>query len=192
MSNPHGKEFVLTDYAKNLIAFKARQLSLRRDFCRSDREEIQQELWLAVVSQADRFDSTRASLNTFLDRVVNTGVAMILRDRERQIRASGLQATSLDAISRDDDCKLADKITEDDLTRRLCRERRDELADRELAEAVSAALPMMPPEISDVCRSVRGGSVSSAAAELNTSRRQIRNSLAAARPFVERAGLDNG
>lgn len=193
MSNLPGKEFVLTDYAKNLIEFKARQLSQRRDFCRSDREEIQQELWLAVVGQADRFDPERASLDTFIDRVVNTAVAMILRDRERQVRANGFRTQSLDVLAHDGSRQpLAAKITEEDLARRLGRERRDAVADRELEEAVAAALPKMPPEVSDVCRRVMGGNISTAAAELKTSRRQIRNSLAAAQPVLEEAGLDNG
>lgn len=193
MSSHQGKEFVLTDYAKNLIEFKARQLSQRRDFCRSDREEIQQELWLAVVGQADRFDPERASLDTFIDRVVNTAVAMILRDRDRHVRANGFRTQSLDDIAHDGSRQLlAAKITEEDLARRLGRERRDEVADRELEEAVAAALPKMPPEVSDVCRRVMGGNISTAATELKTSRRQIRNSLAAAKPVLEEAGLDNG
>lgn len=194
MSSPQGKEFVLTDYAKNLIEFKAWQLSLRRNFCQSDREEIQQELWRAVMAQADRFDPTRASLDTFLDRVVNSAIAMVLRERERQVRANGFQAASLDVASPDDDCcksTLAAKVTEDDRLRRLGHERHDEQADRERKEAVSVALSKMPPEVSDVCRRVMGGSISSAAAELKTSRRQVRNSLAIARPFLEKAGFAN-
>lgn len=194
MSNAHGKEFVLTDYAKNLIEFKARQLSRRREFGKADREEIQQELWLAVVSQADRFDPERASLDTFIDRVVNTAVAMILRDRERQKRANGFRTQSLDVGGEEGDSsktRLAAKITEDDHHRRLGTERRDEIADREQAEAVAAALSHMPPEVNEVCRRVMGGSISSAAEELNTSRRQIRNSLAAARPHLEAAGVGN-
>src|SRR5690606_18928212 len=102
MSNAQSKEFILTEYAQNLIEFKARQLSRRWDFSQSDREEIQQELWLAVVDQAERFDSERASLDTFIDRVVNTAVRGILRNRERQKRANGFQAVSLDAVYQDD------------------------------------------------------------------------------------------
>jgi RNA polymerase sigma factor (sigma-70 family) len=195
MSNGHGKEFILTAYAKTLIEFKARQLSRRRGLGQADRDEIQQELWLAVVNQADRFDPARASLDTFIDRVVNTAVAMILRDRERQKRASGFQAMSLDAVSKDDGrskLTLAAKITEEDLHRRQGAEPRDEIADREQAEALAAALRLMPPEVNDVCRRVMGGSISSAAEELKTSRRQIRNSLAVARPHLEAAGIDKG
>ena len=194
MAGVRGKDFVLTGYAKNLIAFKAWQLSKRRDFSRSDREDLQQELWQAVVSQADRFDPSRASIDTFIDRVVNTAVAMVVRDRERQIRADGFQAMSLDAAARDGDRSrqsLASQITEDDQARRLGRERHDEVAERERAEAVAAALAKMPPEISDVCRRVMGGSISTASAELKTTRRQIRNSLAIAKSYVEAAGLDN-
>lgn len=194
MSGAQSKDFVLTGYAKNLIAFKAWQLSKRRDFSRSDREDLQQELWQAVVSQADRFDPSRASIDTFIDRVVNTAVAMVVRDRERQIRADGFQAMSLDAAARDGDRSrqsLASQITEDDQARRLGRERHDEVAERERGDAVSAALAKMPPEISDVCRRVMGGSISTAAAELKTTRRQIRNSLAIAKSYVEAAGLGN-
>jgi molybdenum-dependent DNA-binding transcriptional regulator ModE len=37
-----------------------------------------------------------------------------------------------------------------------------------------------------------GGSISAAAEDLETSRRQIRNALASARPFLEEAGVDAG
>jgi RNA polymerase sigma factor (sigma-70 family) len=194
VSNAHGKEFILTDYAKTLIEFKARQLSRRRGIGQSDRDEIQQELWLAVVNQADRFDPSRASLDTFIDRVVNTGVAIVLRDRERQKRAMGFRAASLDTVLKDADCSkppLAAKITEDDHHRRLGTERRDEHDDRERAEAVASALGHMPPAVSDVCRRVMGGSISSAAEELKTSRRQIRKSLDVARQHFQDAGIDN-
>jgi hypothetical protein len=51
MDHAQGKEFVLTDYAKNLIKFKARQLSQRQDFQSAEPEDLQQELWLALVKR---------------------------------------------------------------------------------------------------------------------------------------------
>ena len=191
MSNAHRKDFILTEYAKNLIEFKARQLLLRQDFSQSERKEIEQELWLAVVSQADRFDPARASLDTFIDRVVNTAVAIVLRDRQRQKRGNGYHTVSLDAAPADgrSNQPLAAQVSEADLRRRTGATA-DDASSSEGKEAVSSALAAMPPKISDVCRRVMGGSISSAARELNTSRRQIRKSLAAARPYVKRAGID--
>jgi RNA polymerase sigma factor (sigma-70 family) len=193
MSTAKEKDFVLTDYAKNLIPFKSKQLSKRRDLGHVSREDIEQELWLAVVAQADRFDPDRASLDTYLDRIVSTAAAMVLRDRDRQKRGNGHRTVSLDATTADSGRKtsLAETIADGAQIRRLGRERRDDAADREQREAVESGLAAMPPEVSDVCRRVMGGSISSAADELGTTRRQVRNVLAEARPFVEDAGIDS-
>jgi len=119
---------------------------------------------------------------------------MILRDRQRQKRANGFQTVSLDVTPSDGHGNepLAAKVSQDDLARRLGIEPADEAELRETAEAVASALAKMPDELRDVCRRVMGGSISSAADDLETSRRQIRNALAAARPFFEQAGVDAG
>ena len=194
MPSSQRNDFVLTDYARKLIRFKARQLCRLHSFSKSDEEDLQQELWLAVVNQAGKFDPARASLDTFIDRVVNTAVAMILRDRQRQKRANGFQTVSLDVTPSDGHGNepLAAKVSQDDLARRLGTEPTDETERRETAEAVASALAKLPDELRDVCRRVMGGSISAAAEDLETSRRQIRNALATARPYLEEAGVDAG
>jgi hypothetical protein len=167
-------------------------LSRRRDIGHASQEDIEQDLWLAVVAQADRFDPTRASLDTYIDRVVNTAAAMILRDRERQKRGNGHRTVSLESRPSEDRTQstLAAKVSDEDQCRRLGVERRDEGADREQREAVETAFAVMPAEVSDVCRRVMGGSISSAAGEMATSRRQIRNALAQAQSFFVDAGIE--
>jgi RNA polymerase sigma-70 factor (ECF subfamily) len=194
MSSSQRNDFVLTDYARKLIRFKARQLCRLHSFCKSDEEDLQQELWLAVVNQAGKFDPARASLDTFIDRVVNTAVAMILRDRQRQKRSNGFQTVSLDVAPADGHGSepLAAKVSQDDLARRIGTEPADEAERRETAEAVASALDKLPDELRDVCRRVMSGSISAAAEDLETSRRQIRNALASARPYFEQAGVDKG
>ena len=194
MSSSQRNDFVLTDYARKLIRFKARQLCRLHSFSKSDEEDLQQERWLAVVNQAGKFDPARASLDTFIDRVVNTAVAMILRDRQRQKRANGFQTVSLDVTPSDGHGNepLAAKVSQDDLARRLGTDPTDEAERRETAEAVASALAKLPDELRDVCRRVMGGSISAAAEDLETSRRQIRNALASARPYLEEAGVDAG
>jgi len=142
MPSSQGDDFVLTDYARKLIRFKARQLCRLHSFSKSDEEDLQQELWLAVVNQAGNFDPARASLNTFIDRVVNTAVAMILRDRQRQKRSNGFQAMSLDRTPADGHGNepLSAKVSKDDLARRVGVEPTDETDRRETAEAVASAL----------------------------------------------------
>ena len=83
MPSSHGNDVLLTDYVKTLIQVKARQLRRQRGFTRSDEDDLRQELWLALIGQADKFDPRRASFNTFVDRVVRTAVRMLLRRSDR-------------------------------------------------------------------------------------------------------------
>jgi DNA-directed RNA polymerase specialized sigma24 family protein len=84
----------------NGIGVKARQLCRRRDFGRSCREDIEQDLWLHLLTQAAKFDGDRSSLNTFIDRMVNSAAAALVRSREREMRADGFRSQSLDAAPR--------------------------------------------------------------------------------------------
>jgi len=97
----HGKDFVLTNYARNLIQVKARQLCRRREFLPADQADLQQELWLMLCERADAFDPAKASLDTFIDRVVNTAVGVILRNRQRLKRNTGGPVVSLDDSGND-------------------------------------------------------------------------------------------
>jgi DNA-directed RNA polymerase specialized sigma24 family protein len=194
MSNASGKEFVLTDYARNLIRIKARQLSRQRNFRHAEEEDLRQELWMAVVNQADKFDPSRASVDTFIDRVVNSAVVMLARERQREKRAEGYLAISIDSTFTSSASKepIAAQISPDDLYRRTRVVPADPVAVRERKEAVDAALEGMPSELRDTCGRLMKGSIASASREEGISRRQIRKALAAARRFLERSGLDAG
>jgi RNA polymerase sigma-70 factor, ECF subfamily len=192
MSSSQGKDFVLTDYAQNLIKVKAYQLRRRRDFRSVEPEDLRQELWLALFKAADQFDPAKASLDTFIDRVVNTAVAMLVRGRRRQKNGNGHGIESLDgqhsARSNASEPRSA-SVTAADLARRIGLESRDEASEREDAEAIVNALTQIPEATRDVCRRLMGGSVASVARDLGISRRQVRNAFAVARPYMERAGF---
>jgi len=187
---------LLTGYARSLVKFKARQLARQSGFGLSDREDLEQELWLALLSQADRYDPQRASLDTFIDRVVNTAAGMIVRSRSRLKRAPAEGALSLDTTKvpvggqlRE---PLARLVSAADLARRTGTVRTDEATLRERAETVAHALDAMPQHMRDVCRLAMNGSISSAARRLKTSRRRIRQVLRSARGYLARAGFDGG
>lgn len=192
MRTARAQDAVLTDYAHMLIRFKARQLSRKSGFTCSDLDDLEQDLWAVLISQAESFDPERASIDTFIDRVVNSAVLMILRDRSRQKRADGFHTQSIDVplqscgasltaagsdVSVEDRCRYRGAASVNELQ---C------VVDRDAAEH---ALDEMPTALRDVCRRVMGGSISSAARQLGRSRRQIRNALSKARVYFERAGF---
>ncbi len=191
MKRARSTEFVLSDYAKNLIKFKSRQLTRRLDFQMAELEDLQQELWLALVKAAKRFDPAKASLDTFIDRVVNTAVAMLLRGRQRKRNGITQRMQSLSDELTPPDGKtepLAATVSRDDLARRIGTEPIDETHVAETTEAVAAALRQMPADLRDLCRRLMGGTVTSVARDLGISRRQVRNRLQNARPYLEQAG----
>ncbi len=193
MDRAHAKDFILTDYARKLIKFKARQLSRRSDFQSTDREDLQQELWLALVKAAKQFDPAKASLDTFIDRVVNSAVAMLVRARECPTRSDGFHAKSLDrdCASTDDTSEpLALMVGPNDMTRRTGAETREEAHRDEDDKAIQHALAQMPAGLRDICRRLMGGTVASVANEIGLSRRQVRNMIASAKPFFEQVGID--
>lgn len=189
-----GKDVVITDYTKALIQAEAGQLCRRKEFSPSEREDIEQELWLAVLQQAERFDPARASLDTFLERVVSRAVAFLLRSRTRRKRAGGVLPLSLesDFTTTGEGLKpLSDTISSEDVARWLGTQSVDPMARMEQTEAIDSALARMPERLRDICRRLMTGTVASVARELGISRHQVRKVLEEARPYFEEAGLEN-
>jgi RNA polymerase sigma factor (sigma-70 family) len=82
-------------YAVNLIREKARQLVGNYGFTESDREDIVQDLTADLLSRLPKFDSSRASWHTFVDRVVNHRVARLIEFKQAAMRDCRLQVSSL-------------------------------------------------------------------------------------------------
>jgi RNA polymerase sigma factor (sigma-70 family) len=196
MTSAGTQSVVFNEYAKSCIRVKARQLSRRSKFGRSDVEDIEQSLWQVLFKEANRFDPRRASLNTFIDRVVQTAAGMIVRNMHRQKRAADKHAVSLDQpmpdITGDATSRLSQFISSDDQSRRTGTAS-DSGTDRyENADAVTHALNAMPDDVRVICRRLMGGSsISSAARNLGISRHRVREAIRAAQPLFEQAGFHN-
>jgi RNA polymerase sigma factor (sigma-70 family) len=193
MNHVTGNDVVQSDYAQKLIRFKARQLCRRRDFRGDEPADIQQELWLAILKVAGQFDSTKASLNTFIDRVIDTAAAMLVRVRQRREEVwDGVEFESLDEPSvagSDQPEPKWERITQSDVCRRLGTEPVDEIRQRDDGEAVAKTLSAMPKSQRRFCRKLMSRSVKSLSIELGVSRRQVRKQIAETRPAFVQFGL---
>jgi RNA polymerase sigma factor (sigma-70 family) len=187
------QQLVRNEYAQASIRVKARQLCRQDGFRESDVEDIEQDLWLYLLAQAENFDPTRGSLNTYIDRLVNTAAAIMARSHDREMRADGFQATSLDTAPSGKDAKrpsLRSSLSPHDGARRTGAVPKSDLDRFEDQEALDFALASMPPDIRDVCQRVMDGvTPAKVARQLGVSRRRVRNMLAAARQHLERAGF---
>ncbi len=88
------------EYARTLIRVKAKQLVRQPGFKRSEQRDIEQDLMVHLLAQADRFDPTRSSIDTFVDRVVDSGAGMLVRARKRLKRCpeEGIEIKSLAVV----------------------------------------------------------------------------------------------
>ena len=185
---------ILNDYAKRLIRIKARQLIGRAGLRACDREDIEQELTLRLLEQAQRFDPARGSLHTFVARVLDSAAAMLLRHRRRLKRAAGYRAASLEAAGDRGDTEphcLRDVLSEADLRRHTGTPPSDALDGLERTEALDHVLRRMPPRLRDVCRRLAASNASAVARQMGISRRQLRKLVAEVRRYFEDAGLGN-
>jgi DNA-directed RNA polymerase specialized sigma24 family protein len=193
MESDFARQVVVSEYARKLIRFKAQQLCRRADFSRSDREDIQQELTLYLFTRARSFDPGRASLNTFITCVINSGVRMLIRERSRLCRTADCDVQSLAEPAECDGRRqkpLAETVSPDDLGRRTGFVSEDPTVTAERTEAVRCVLKQLPRGVRDVCRALSYGSISSAVRDLNMPRKKIRKAIEAAKESFQENHFD--
>ncbi|HMN39501.1 MAG TPA: hypothetical protein PKE29_01555 [Phycisphaerales bacterium] len=171
-------------YAQKLIEFKAAQLCKRPGFSRSDRQDIEQELWGFLHTRMPRFDATRASQNTFVARVINCGVVTIIRYHDAAKRAPGWSLMSLDAPAR------PSKDGQDDAGVELAAPRNGPYH-HDLVHDVARLRAMLPSEThrAVVDLLAQGGTANSIAGDLGISRRAAARYVAEVAQWGEASGL---
>lgn len=175
----------LNGYASGLIKFKARQLSRRSGFSQTDRADLEQELWTDLLDRLPRYNPGKASLNTFIARVVDRKVATILRYHLAAMRSPARNEASLNEPVLDCDGRVVERhqtTPEAAGTYQRIQDLR-----RDLAE-VRASLP------TDILRAIMdeiglGGTVNSIAADMGLSRRVVERHVSDLRRIFEDAGL---
>jgi RNA polymerase sigma factor (sigma-70 family) len=181
-----------TEYVQKLISIKARQLVRKPGFSRSDQPDVAQELAAHILRAAHLFDPGRGSVRTFIARVVDSAVAMILRDRRRLKRAAGFRVLSLadpGFSGTDRESTLAETIEEADLRRRCGGACRGDDEDRVRAIDLAQILAGLPPHLQEMAVWLKEESEAAVARDLGISRRQVRKAVAQIREAFEAAGL---
>ncbi len=184
---------VLSDYARTLIRVKARQLVRRPEFTVCEAEDLEQELTLRILVQLDRFDPTRSSINTFFARVVNSAVAMLIRERGRIKRngGEGVQIESLEKM-----VELADgspaplwaTISDQDAHRRHQSRPLTEEEATQLRMDIESVLKQLPPELRRICEQLMDGSQTNSRQASQLSRRKYQAAMSLIREQFTRAG----
>jgi len=194
MSVDELREGIVCEYAKTVIRVKARQLCRRPSFSRSDSGDVEQDLYLHLLNQIQQFDPARGSLNTFIARVIDSAVAMLVRERRRGKRtpAAGVVAQSLEVMVDQADgppAPLGATLSQADVERRTGGDATSEIDLFELADDVAHLIDALPPELQAVCRARMERNRSETERDLGLSRRNYDAAMAVIRQHFAQGGF---
>lgn len=174
----------LNGYASSLIKFKARQLSRRSGFSRTDRDDIEQDLWTDLLERLPRYDPAQASLNTFVARVIEHKVVSLLRFHLAERRSHVREEFSLnDTVVDSDGHEIEQQTT-------LNESAIDTRARDDLQRDVADVLARLPDELRAAALELAFGTPNAARGNLGISRRAMTRAMDELRESFRDAGLD--
>lgn len=183
---------LLTPYVQTLIRIKARQLTRKPGFNRSEREDLEQDLAAHILKQCHHFDPARGCANTFIARIVDSAVAMMLRDRGRMKRAAGFRPRSLEEVMfhrKKGPGSLEKLLDEADGCRRTGRDTTSGQARAELASDMRRAFSKLSPPLQELAARLIDAPEAAIARDLGISRRKVRDAVEMIQTHLQKAGL---
>ena len=185
---------VLTKYAHKLIRKKARQLSRRSDFARTDEDDIAQELTMHLLTRSTRFDPNRAAVNTFAAAIIESGIGLLLRKRSRKFRKP--ECLEIESLSETVEgpggtpVPLETLISIEDVERRTRNFPPSDVEVLDAQQAFDHAFGKLPKHLQRLCTELMSFSPERAARNLGISRRQLSNAMEVIREHFVKAGLE--
>ncbi len=163
----------LSDYAHRIIRFKAGQFAGKYGFTRDDYEDLCQEMVLDLLVRLPKYDPGKASLNTFVARIVDRKVANLIRFQRQEKRDHRREAFSLNDTIEDRDGHLIPReetVSQDaiDLLAGKSGSTASERSDVRLD--VSLALSRLPPDLQRLAKLLMTHSITDVARELRLPR----------------------
>ena len=184
----------LDPFVKRLVRRKARQLAGRAGIPRSDRQDIEQHLYLILVKQLHRFNPQSGHPRAFVATVVERAGANVLRDclaEKRDHRRCNVSLSAMTSVGEDGKEELAETLTAYEHRSRMGERVRSDQELFELAEDVEAVLLGLSPPLRKICRLLMRHSISAVARKTKIARTTLNDTLRRLRQCFEDAGLQN-
>lgn len=173
---------------------KARKLIKHKCFLSSDLEDLEQELMIDLLSKLIHYDSSKSSLQTFTQNIIENKASNLIRDISRKKRGSQMAICSLyEPIgigdNKDEAYLLIDTISADssfyeysisDLTRQL-----------EFEFDVRQVINKLPVNLGKLCELLQIMTVAEIAEETGTSRNTVYKALKMLREIFADSNLQD-
>lgn len=170
---------------------RARQLVGKHGFQESDREEIEQQLFLKLAKQLSSADSDDPKWRGYLATAVSHGIASIIRNRRAEKRDHRKSCSLHTVVGQTDEgsVELSDTIGPREANARLGIDPRSDAALAELGLDVASVMAQLPEDLRDLCVRLQRSSVSQIARDLGVPRTTVSTAVGRLRSHFEQAGL---
>ncbi len=183
----------------NPVAVKAVRCSVRKlvgtaGIHHSDVEDLEQDLMLHLLTRMDKFDPSRASFQTFINRVVEAGVRDIIDSRQAKRRGLGIETALLTLTDDAEDTGEASVTWEgeagidgraaDSLGHALCF-----MDDLNLRLDVERAIKKLPQSLQEICQRLGRETQVEIATDMEQSRIGLYRLITTIRETFEEMGL---
>lgn len=194
MSQSRDWSHIYTEYAQTLIRVKARRLVRRTEFRELQSGDIENALALHLLNQAEQFDPTRGSINTFIARVIDSAVAMLIRERRRGKRTPvpGVVIQSLEVMVDQPDgppAPLGATLSQADAERRTGSDAMSGIELFELADDFTHLIDALPPDLQAFCRTRKDRNRSETERDLDLGRRKYDGAVEQIRQHFAQGGF---
>ena len=182
----------IEDYAVRIIKHKARQLIGSRGFVESDRDDLEQEMMLDLLHRLPKYDSNKAQRNTFVARIVEHKVSIIIEERSAGKRDWRLCTASMNDkldFGESGSVERLEVYDMDEYLRQTGQLSRPSSERMELSIDLRSTISSLPPELSDLCERLQTMNVSEISRDTGIPRGTLYDRIKELRSLFEDRGL---
>lgn len=180
-------------YAGRRLRFRAFQVSCSQGFSDTDRDDLEQDLRIAIMQSLPQFDPTRGHWNVFVFTIIERRILDLftsgqIRDRTRAMETESL--ASLVTLPDQEETSLSQLVLPEDQSRVNGRPYRHHIESTDLASDLSEVLAGLPSDQVELATRLMELTPSELARELQMPRSTLRDMIEELRKSFARWGID--
>lgn len=181
----------IDSFTRGYVRKRALQLVGSHGFRESDREEIEQRLFLKLAKRLHKADPHDPKWKAYVATTVSHCIASMIRDNRAEKRDHRKSCSIYAVVGTDEDgpIELSDTIGPREANARLGTTPRSDAALAELGMDVADVMARLPDELRDLCVRLQRDSVSQIARDMGVPRTTVSTAVARLRDYFEKAGM---
>lgn len=186
------KQHGINEYAARVIRHKAKHLVGTAGFTESDRDDLEQEMMLDVITRLPKFDANRGTPKTFVARIIERKISKLIRHRTSDMRDYRREAFSLNENIEDGDggcIERGDLVSRESIDPVVASNSRTGVEEMAFLQDLESVLVGLPDHLRRLCEILKTGSISDAAREMGVPRTTLHDHVTKLRSLFEDAGL---